>query len=109
MAISESKLGQSHNTNSYDIDGYTQPFRRDRDCNGGGVLVYVKEGIPCRELKMKSDAEDLEGICLEINLRKSKWLLFAGHNNHKINIGTFLRCLGPTLDHYMCSLENFFF
>ena len=72
LAISESKLGHEHNANSLDMDGYTQPFRRDRDARGGGILVYVKGGITCRELKMKS--EDIEGLCLEINLRKNKWL-----------------------------------
>ena len=56
---------------------------------------------------MKISSKNLEGICLEINLRKNKWLLFAGYNNHKENIGCFLRDLGPTLHHYMSSMENF--
>ena len=103
LAISESKLDQSNPTNVFDMKGYTQPFRRDRNKNGGGILVYVREGIPCRELKVKSGAENLEGIFIEINLRKTKWLLFAGYNNCKINIGAFLH----TVDHYMCNLENF--
>ena len=49
----------------------------------------------------------MEGIFLEINLRKTKWLFFAGYNNCKPNIGNFLRSIGPTLDYYMCRLENF--
>ena len=89
----------------FDIEGYTQPFRRDRNKNG--ILVDVREGIPCRELKVKSGAENLEVFFIEINLRKNKWLLFAGYNNCKINIGTFLQSIGPTLDHYLCNLENF--
>ena len=56
----------------FDIDGYTKPFRRDRNIIGGGVLIYVKEGIPCQELKRKPGIENLEGIFLEINLRKMK-------------------------------------
>ena len=71
LAITESKLDQSYPANMFDIEGYTQPFRRDRNANGGGILVYVREGIPCRELKGKSGAENLEGIFLEINLRKT--------------------------------------
>ena len=59
----------------FDIDGYSKPFRRDRNIDGGGVLIYVKEGIPYRELKKKLGIEDLEGIFLEMNLTRMKWLL----------------------------------
>ena len=110
LVISESKLDGSYPDNMFDIEGYSQPFRRDRKINGGnggGVLVYVKEGIPCRQLKAKHTSENLEGIFLEINLRKTKYLLFGGYNNCKSNISTFLQNIGPTLDYYMCQLENF--
>ena len=89
------------------MDGYAKPFRKDRDKYGGGILIYVKEGIACKELKLQPYDERTEGICLEINLRKNKWLLFAGYNNYKMNISSFLNCIGPTLDHYMSSLERF--
>ena len=102
LAITETKLDESYTTNMLDIEGYSLPYRRDRNVNGGGVLVYIKEGILCRELKTKPSAENLEGIFLEINLRKTKWLFFAGYNNCKPNIGNFLRSIGPT----MCRLEN---
>ena len=94
LAISESILDESYSTNILNIAGYTLPFRRDRNINGGGVLVYVKEGVPCHELKMKVGAENLEGIFIEINLRKTKWLLFAGYNNCKCNkfSGKYMSC-----------------
>ena len=91
----------------FDIEGYTLPFRRDKNINSGGVLIYVKEGISCRELKTSTGTDNLEGIFLEINLRKKKWLLFGGYNNCKSNIRNFLRNIGPALDHHMCKLENF--
>ena len=77
------------------MEGYTQPFRRDRNINGGGILIYVKEGIPSREHKMTPIVENLEGIFLEINLRKTKWLLFGGYNNCKSNISEFLNSINP--------------
>ena len=77
------------------MEGYTQPFRRDRNINGGGILIYVKEGIPSQELKMTPIVENLEGIFLEINLRKTKWLLFGGYNNCKSNINEFLNSINP--------------
>ena len=93
----------------FDIEGYAMPIRRDRnDKNiGGGVLIYVKEGILCRELKLKSEFANLEGIFLEINLRKTKWLIFGGYNSHKSNINAFLGNIGHILDHHVCNFENF--
>ena len=48
--------------------------------NGGGLLVIIREDIPCKELKSHSFAQDTEGIFIEINSRKCKWLLFATHH-----------------------------
>ena len=107
LAISETKINSSFPNSMFDIEGYSPPFRCDRDLNGGGILVYVKEGIPCRELNIKPGAERVEGIFLEINLRKTKWLLFAGYNYSKCNIVNFLEGIGSTLDYYLCRLENF--
>ena len=44
---------------------------------------------------------------MEINLRKTIWLIFGAYNNMKSNINAFLRNLGPVLDHNMRRLENF--
>ena len=53
------------------------------------VLVYVREDIPYREIRYHTSTRDLEGVTLEINLRKSKWLLFGGYNHTKSNIDSF--------------------
>ena len=63
--------------------------------------------IPCREIKKHTPIKDLEGVTLEMNLRKTKWLFFGGYNHTKSNIGTFLCMLGPVLDAHMSRLENF--
>ena len=107
LIITESKLDQSFSMNMFDIEGYRSPFRRDTSIYSGGVLIYVKEGIPCRELKTKPGTEISDSIFLEINLRSKKWLLFGGYNNRKSNISTYLKNIGSTLDHYICKLDNF--
>ena len=43
--------------------------------NGGGIIIYVREDIPTKILTKHNLPEDIEGIFLEINFRKSKWLL----------------------------------
>ena len=52
-------------------------------------------------------AINFEGIFFEINLKKSKWLLFGGYNPHKDNISNFLNQFGPILDYYMPKYDNF--
>ena len=74
LGITESKLD---NTNQFPL-----PFCLDRDSYGGGVMIFVRDDIPCRVLKSHSIPQNLEGIVLEINLRKVKWLSFGGYNPH---------------------------
>ena len=37
-------------TSQFIIDGYPKPFRLDRDSNGGGIRLYLREDIPCKQL-----------------------------------------------------------
>ena len=89
LVLTETKLDESFPTQQFKMDGYTTPFRLDRNKNGGGIFVYVREDIPCRELKFNLSQSHIEGIFLEINLRKTKWLVFGGYNPHKTNIENF--------------------
>ena len=53
LCIDETKLDESFPDAQFHIDGYQYPaFRKDRNKNGGGKIVYVKEGlIPKRILE----------------------------------------------------------
>ena len=43
LAISETKIDDSFPARQFVIDGYTAPYRLDR--NSGGILVYAREDI----------------------------------------------------------------
>ena len=108
LVITESKLDNTYLTNQFLIDGFSAPFRKDRDSGGGGgVIIYVREDIPCRQLKSHNTPDNFEGIVLEINLRKVKWLLFGGYNPYKENTANFLTKLTPILDHYLSKYDNY--
>ena len=62
------------------IDGYSTPFRLDRNIHVGGVLLYVREDNPCKQLSQHTFPDDIEGVFVEINLRKTKWLLFGTYH-----------------------------
>ena len=77
FGLSESKLSSIHPDSGFLINGFQIPFRRDRQENaGGGVLVYVKDGVCC---KRRADLEqaNLECIWLEIRPSKSKPFLIS--------------------------------
>ena len=107
LVITESKIDESFPTQQFAIQGFSLPYRCDRNEKGGGVMIYVREDIPCRELTTLPPSSNFEGIFLEINLRKTKWLVFGGYNNNKLNIDNFLGNLGPNLDHLMPKFDNF--
>ena len=108
IVVTEPKLDESFPQQQFKIEGYNLPFRLGRNSNGGGILVYVREDIPCREIeKRHSSKPNLEGIFLELNLRRSKILLFGGYNYNKSNIDTFLGNLGEILDQYLSKFEHF--
>ena len=77
LMIVETKLYSSFPDEQFSMHGYCKPFRLDRNINGGGLLVYVRDDILSFHLKSFSFKDDIECICFEINLRKKKWALFC--------------------------------
>ena len=58
------------------IDGYNETYCFDRNKNDGGVFIYVPEDIPIKLLADNKLAHDIEGILVELNLRKKKVITF---------------------------------
>ena len=79
LLISETKIDSSFPTAQFHIDGYTI-HRRDRDENGGGLLLYVREDVPSALLKTDSE---IEAFYVELTIRKKKWLLCCSYNPNK--------------------------
>ena len=57
--ISETKIDGSFPSQQFAIDNY-KIFRRDRNCFGGGLMFYVNENIPCRELSPDQNDSNFE-------------------------------------------------
>ena len=51
LTIAETRLDANLQTGQFSIEEFRKPFRYDRNANGGGLLVYVREKAPCKELK----------------------------------------------------------
>ena len=104
FTIQETKIDDSFPDDQFEIEGYHKPHRIDRNKHGGGVLIYVREDIPNKLLKKHKFTKNVEGIFIEINLRKTK-LLFLGvykSDNKEYGIGDieFFEQIGLALDVY---------
>ena len=76
LTVNENKSDSSFTFTQFLIDGYSKPFRFDRNRNAVGVLLYVREDIVSRELKSDNLPIDIDKIFIELNLVKVKWLFF---------------------------------
>ena len=106
LVISETKIDESFPVNQFLIPGYSTPFRADRNSQGGGLIIYIREGIPCKGLKSHKLPGDTESIFIELNIRRNKWLLMGGYNPKKESISYFLNHVSKVLDKHMVNYEN---
>ena len=77
LIITETNLDNAFPISQFYIEVFSMPYRLGRNKNGGGIIIYVREDIPTKILTKRNLPEDIEGIFLEINFRKSKWLLYG--------------------------------
>ena len=68
LVITETKIDNSFPTSQFYIEGYSKPFRLDRNATGGGVIIFIREDIPTKILQKHTFANDIESIVFEINL-----------------------------------------
>ena len=106
LLVSETKLDETFPTNQFFIEGYSQPFRLDKNALSGGIMIYIRNDIPCKILNKHSLPNDIEGLFIEITLRKRKWILFGGYNPLKVRISYFLEHVGKSLDKYLGDYDN---
>ena len=80
LVIMETKLDSTFSTSQLLIESYSEPYHFDRNRNGSGVLIYVREDIASKILtEHKKLPPDIEGIFVELNLRKYKWFFGSYH------------------------------
>ena len=106
LMVSETKIDGSFPENQFLIEGYTKPFWWDRNSHGGGLLLYIREDIPCKEIKTHKLPDNIEGIFIEINLRNKKWIIIGGYNPEKETISYFLTNVSKELDKLLGNYDN---
>ena len=62
LMISETKLNNSFPQNQFVLEGFNQPYRLDRDSNGGGILVFICNDIPSKLITNIQPSESTTAI-----------------------------------------------
>ena len=81
LILTETKLDETFRTSSFLIDGFSSPFRLNRNRKVGSILIYVRNDISSKLLTKHSFPNDIEGLFVEINFRK-KNDYFSEHITH---------------------------
>ena len=105
LIVSQTKLDNSFPVGQFLIDGYGPPIRLDRDIHGGGLMLFVRGDISCKLLSLQN--KPMEDFYVEINLRKTKWLLCCSYNPSRSNTDFHLEHLNRNLALYSSYYENF--
>ena len=72
LAVTETKLDETFPLRQFYVEGFTMPYRLDRNHNGGGVIIYVRGDIPSKILEKHKLPHDTEEIFIELIFRKVK-------------------------------------
>ena len=83
LVLQETKIDHTFPLNQFIIEGYSPPFRRDRTCMGGGIMVYVRENVSAKILNI---SETIEGI---LNLGTRLWIQIPNFIQETDTLGKF--------------------
>ena len=107
LMISETKLDEGFPPSKIFLNGCSVPFRFDRNANGGGILLYIRDDLPSKLLSIN---KNIKGFFVEINLRnKKKWLLSCSYDPMKMQISDHLAELSKNTDLHLTKYDQLLF
>ena len=103
--VSESKLDHTFPSNQFRINGY-KIFRLDRNRFGGGLILYINENIPCKQLQEHIHLPKFEVIAIEFYQNNQKWLLLGLYKPPNQKTSDFIQNLSLILDLFLNKYDN---
>ena len=82
LMISETKIDESFPTGNLLIEGFSTPYRLDRDSKGGRIMLYIRQDIPSNLLVF--EGKPIESLFTELNLQNAKILINCSYNSQII-------------------------
>ena len=66
--ILQTKVDDSFPNGQFFLDGFGTLLRLDRDRNGGGIMLFIRNDIPAKVFS--TDDKPIESFYVELNFRK---------------------------------------
>ena len=102
----ETKLDDTFPVNQFALNGFSKPYRKDRNRHGGGVMIFVRDDIPSKSVNNHTFPDDIEAILVQINLKKYKFLLLGGYHPPSQSENYFFNSISMALDMYRDTHKN---
>ena len=103
--LTETKIDDSFPNSQFFAEGYRM-YRKDRNKNGGGLLLYVNEGIPGKLINSYDFKEGSEIIVFEFSISNKKWLLLGNYKPPSQNELSFINEIKLSLNFFSSLYEN---
>ena len=101
LSIGETKIDKSFPTSQFQLAIFKAPYRLDMSCTSGGLMTFVRKDITSRQLTDFKFPSDIQILPVELNFKKSKWLLFNIYRNPTgQSLTYFLECLSEAIIFY---------
>ena len=85
LAIAETKIDDSFPFDQFHMPNY-KLYRQDRNCHGGGIMVYINDSIPHRILKEYcGEFEGIDFMTLETAVKSCIWILVYIYKPPRVN------------------------
>ena len=97
--ISETKLDDSFPDQQFHVNGYKM-FRKDRNKFGGGLIMFVKENIPCKVISAFRFSEECEIISIVSAFQIKNgffWAYIIHHHKMKLYLSNRLNLLSALI------------
>ena len=98
LMISETKTDESFLLGQFKVNGFNAPFRLHPNSNGGDIIIFAREDIPAKVIA--SETPPVEGLYVEVKLRKQKWSISCSYNPNKSMICQHMETLAKNMDLY---------
>ena len=104
--VTETKLDDSFPVSQFNVEGFSTPFRLDRNKNGGGIILYIRSYIIASKLTSFTFPNDIEAFFTEINLKGNKWLVCCSCNPNRTFVSNHLDHIAKGINTYSKKYEK---
>ena len=99
--VTETKLDDSYSVSQFNVEGFSTPFRLDRNKNGRGIILYIRSYVIALKLTSFSFPNDIEAFFIEINLKGNKWLICCSYNPNRTFTSNHLDHIATRINTYL--------